>query len=94
MIAGSCERFPLARDCGFESIRFRSHGFVETTGSAYMLSVIDRGADILRASGRIGEELAAGLKAEARRRREAGMFFGHIAYASLTARKHSGSDVR
>jgi hypothetical protein len=27
------------------------------------------------------------LKAEARRRVEAGTFFGHIAYASLTARK-------
>ena len=54
---------------------------------AYMLSVIDRGADILRASNGIAEETAATLKAEARRRVEAGTFFGHIAYASLTARK-------
>lgn len=77
----------LVRDSGFELANSRSHGFVETTGSAYMLSIIDRGADILRASGRIGEEATAALKAEARRRVETGTFFGHIAYASLTARR-------
>lgn len=79
----------LARECGFEAARFRSHGFAETTGGPYMLSVIDRGADILHASGLIGGDLAAGLKVEARRRGEAGIFFGHIAYASLTAKKPS-----
>ena len=77
----------LLRKSGFESASFRSHGFVETTGGAYVLSIIDRGADILQASGKIGEDAAAALKAEARRRVENGMFFGHIAYASLTARK-------
>jgi ubiquinone/menaquinone biosynthesis C-methylase UbiE len=79
----------LVRASSFELKRFASHGFSETTGGAYMLSVIDRGADILHASGAIGEEMAAALKAEARRRVEAGMFFGHIAYASLIARKTS-----
>jgi hypothetical protein len=54
-----------------------------------MLSVIDRGADMLGASGRIGENLVAMLKSEARRRVQSGTFFGHIAYASLTARKPS-----
>ena len=77
----------LARDSGFQLMRTGSHGFVETGDGGYMLSVIDRGADILLASGRIGEELAAALKAEARRRATAGEFFGHIAYASLIARK-------
>jgi ubiquinone/menaquinone biosynthesis C-methylase UbiE len=77
----------LVSALGFEAVRFRSHGFAETTGSAYMLSVVDRGADMLLASGRIGDDLAAALKAEARRRAAAGSFFGHIAYASLTARK-------
>jgi ubiquinone/menaquinone biosynthesis C-methylase UbiE len=76
----------LVRDCGFEVRRFRSHGFVETQGG-YMLTVIDRGADVLCASGQIGHELAATLKAEARRRVDDGAFFGHIAYASLIARK-------
>jgi hypothetical protein len=39
------------------------------------------------AEGRIGLELSAALKGEASRRAEAGLFFGHIAYASLVARK-------
>lgn len=79
----------LVRESGFELVRFASHGYSETGGGAYMLSVVDRGADVLSASGVIGKEVAAALKAEARRRVEAGTFFGHIAYASLIARKHS-----
>jgi len=77
----------LIRASGFEGADFRSHGYVETGGGAYMLSVIDRGADILNSSGTIGEATAAALKSEARRRVEAGTFFGHIAYAGLTTRK-------
>ena len=77
----------MARAAGFEVLGFRSHGFVETTEGGYMLTVVDRGADILHASGVISDDAAAALKAEARRRVEAGAFFGHIAYASLTARK-------
>jgi len=77
----------LVRECGFDLNGFRSHGYSETTGGGYMLSVIDRGADLLHASGMIGGETRASLKAEARRRAESGAFFGHIAYASLTARK-------
>jgi hypothetical protein len=52
-----------------------------------MLTVVDRGADILQTAGQISPEAAAALKAEARRRAKAGAFFGHIAYASLVARK-------
>jgi hypothetical protein len=52
-----------------------------------MLTVVDRGVDLIRASGQIGVDLASALKAEARQRVAAGSFFGHIAYASLTARK-------
>lgn len=52
-----------------------------------MLTVIDRGADIALAQRHIGVELAAALKAEARRRVHAGAFSGHIAYASQVARK-------
>jgi SAM-dependent methyltransferase len=77
----------LARDSGFEITAFRSHGYVETTNAAYMLTIIDRGADILHASGQIGDKTAADLKAEAHRRVQAGTFFGHIAYASLVAHK-------
>ena len=76
----------LVRDCGFQVMDFRSHGFVETQGG-YMLTVIDRGADMLCSSGRVSAAIAAALKAEARRRAETGAFFGHIAYVSLTARR-------
>jgi SAM-dependent methyltransferase len=77
----------LLLECGFELTGTRGHGFVDAGDGSYMLTVIDRGADVLHAAGRIGEELAAALKAEARRRATAGTFFGHIAYVSLTARK-------
>jgi hypothetical protein len=65
----------------------RSHGFVETTEAEYMLTIIDRGADILHTSAQLGDDAAAALKAEARRRVEAGTFFGHISYVSLVAPK-------
>jgi hypothetical protein len=52
-----------------------------------MLSIVTRGADALVASGQIGEALGEALKAEAQRRAEAHSFFGHIAYASVTASK-------
>jgi ubiquinone/menaquinone biosynthesis C-methylase UbiE len=94
MMAGSVtdrwlvRRLPaIAADCGFRITSFRSHGFVERARSGYMLTVVDRGADLLSARGAIGAETAAALKAEARRRVDAGTFFGHIAYASLVARK-------
>jgi ubiquinone/menaquinone biosynthesis C-methylase UbiE len=75
----------LVREHGFTVESFRSHGFVETGTAEYMLSVVDRGADILLADGRLGSETADALKAEARRRVDAGTFFGHIAYVSLVA---------
>jgi ubiquinone/menaquinone biosynthesis C-methylase UbiE len=78
----------LVRAAGFELGRFRSHSYTEAPSSGgYMFSIIDRGADALLASGRITPEGANMLKAEARRRSDAGEFFGHIAYASLIAHK-------
>jgi hypothetical protein len=52
-----------------------------------MFAIVDRGADALLASGRIALETANTLKSEARRRSDAGEFFGHIVYASLIAQK-------
>jgi hypothetical protein len=54
-----------------------------------MLTIVDRGADMLHAAGQLGDDAAAALKTEARRRVAAGTFFGYIANASLTARKPS-----
>jgi ubiquinone/menaquinone biosynthesis C-methylase UbiE len=73
--------------CGFEVVSFRSFGFAEIGNDGYMLTVVDRGADILCGQGYIGQETATALKEEARRRLRAGRFFGHIAYAGLIARK-------
>jgi ubiquinone/menaquinone biosynthesis C-methylase UbiE len=77
----------LVERAGFAPGRLRSHGYVQVTEPDYMLSIADRGADTLAAAGRIGPDLAAALKAEARRRVEANAFYGHIAYTSLTAQK-------
>ena len=77
----------MVHQAGFAEGRLRSHGFVQTSEPDYMLSIADRGADALATAGRIGQELADALKAEARRRVTAHSFFGHVAYASLTAQK-------
>lgn len=81
----------LLTNAGFTVVKQRSHGFVETTDPDYMLTIVDRGADVLFASGRIGAELADSLKKEARRRTAEGCFFGAIAYASLIAKKAPAS---
>jgi hypothetical protein len=78
----------LLSAAGLELEAFRSHSYVETPSSGnYMITIIDRGADLLQAAGRIGAETAEALKAEARRRSDAGEFFGFIAYASFIALK-------
>jgi SAM-dependent methyltransferase len=78
----------LLRSTGVQLQRVRSHGYVEASTPGFMLpSWVDLGADALAASGRIGPDTAAALKAEARRRIARGEYFGHIAYMSLVARK-------
>ena len=77
----------LVHAAGLAHGRLRSRGFVQVEHPDYMLSIADRGADTLAASGTIGPELADALKAEARRRVAAHAFYGHVAYAGLTARK-------
>jgi SAM-dependent methyltransferase len=75
----------LTRGAGWDVVRVRSHGYVETEDPQYLLTIIDRGADALVSSGQLGEAAADALKDEARRRGERGEFFGHIAYASMIA---------
>jgi len=65
----------------------RSYGLLETAKPGLSLTWVDRGADVLASRGRISPELAAALKAEAKRRAEAGAFFGYMAYASMVGRK-------
>jgi ubiquinone/menaquinone biosynthesis C-methylase UbiE len=82
------QRLPaLVRNAGFAIMKQRSLGIVETHEPDYMMTIADRGADVLEAEGRIGADLAQALKNEARRRVAAGGFFGSIAYGSLVACK-------
>jgi len=73
--------------CGFQLASVRSHGYMQTSEPTYMLTLIDRGADVLKASGSLSADAADGLRSEARRRAEAGEFFGHISFVSAIARK-------
>jgi ubiquinone/menaquinone biosynthesis C-methylase UbiE len=77
----------LVKAAGFEIIRFDGHAYVQTIEPSYLLTLVDRGADALANAGTIGRELAEALKAEARRRVDAGGFYGSITFASLIARK-------
>src|SRR5262245_48612676 len=72
---------------GFAVTSLRSHGYTQTTEPQYMLTIVDRGADLLAEAGSIGADQAEALKSEARRRVKDGAFFGHISYISLIARK-------
>jgi ubiquinone/menaquinone biosynthesis C-methylase UbiE len=69
---------------GFVITSLRGHGYVQTEKPAYMLTLVDRGADLLL--GTVGADQAEALKAEARRRVGAGEFFGHISFLSVIAR--------
>ena len=78
---------PLVTSAGFVIERCDSHGYLQTSAPDYMLTLVDRGADLLVNSGRIDAELADDLKKEARRRVDGGRFFGFIAFAGLIASK-------
>jgi hypothetical protein len=78
-----------ARTAGAAGLRAGAHAqlrLVETRDARYTPTIVDQGADAFVAAGRIGEDTAAALKAEARRRIADGRFFGRVAYASLVAR--------
>lgn len=78
----------LISAAGLQLQRVRSYGYVEAPEPGFMLpGWVDRGADALVASGRIGADMAAALKTEARRRVSRGEYFGHLAYMSCVARK-------
>lgn len=77
----------LIATAGLRVMPMKSHGYVEAPEGGYMLTWIDRGADVLHQAGRIGKDVADALRAEARRRSEAKAWFGHIAFASVLARK-------
>ena len=77
----------LLKDEGFALGSLRGYGYTQTSEPSYMLTLVDRGAELLAAVGAIGQETAEALKAEAKRRVSCGEFFGHIAFLSLIAHK-------
>lgn len=77
----------LLRATGFEIVGARSHGYLQTDRPEYMVTLVDRGADSIAAAGVIGANLCDALKSEARRRIEAGTFYGFINFTSTIARK-------
>ena len=77
----------LAHAAGFVVSPLHSYGIVETLEPRMTPTWVERGVEALLAVGHIGAELAAALKAEARRRAAEGTWFGSTAYASLIARK-------
>jgi ubiquinone/menaquinone biosynthesis C-methylase UbiE len=77
----------IVSSAGFWIERFDSHGYLQTSTPDYMLTLVDRGADLLAGSKRIDAQLADDLKKEARRRVADGRFFGFIAFAGLIASK-------
>jgi len=81
----------LIRDGGFDVLAMQSHGYVEHADGGYMLTWVDRGADALAQSGRIANDTAEALKAEARRRTGIASWFAHIAFASVIARRPAAS---
>lgn len=78
---------PKVMSSGFVIERFDSHGYMQTSAPDYMLTLVNRGADLLVSSQGIDAELAEDLKQEARRRFDDGRFFGFIAFAGLMASK-------
>jgi SAM-dependent methyltransferase len=78
----------LVQATGMQLRRLRSYGYMEAPEAGFMLvSWVDLGADALATAGQIGADMAAALKAEARRRSASGEYFGHIAYMSCVACK-------
>lgn len=75
----------IVRASGFAVRSYAEHSYVGAGSAEYLLTLVDRGADMLMAEGRISADLAAALQAEARDRVAAGTFFGRISYASLVA---------
>jgi len=72
---------------GFILKDFRSYGYTAVTDASYMLTLIDRGIELMLASGTLGPDQGEALRLEARRRVKCGEFFGQISYLSALVQK-------
>jgi ubiquinone/menaquinone biosynthesis C-methylase UbiE len=80
---------PMVAAAGFDVGELRSHGYIEVA-AGYVPTLVAAGATAMVELATITQPLAEALGAEAALRAEAGRFFGHIAYASLTAARPNG----
>jgi ubiquinone/menaquinone biosynthesis C-methylase UbiE len=76
----------LIAKAGFAVLPTKSHGYIEGPEAGYLLSWVDRGADVLLQQGRVGSEMVEAFKQEGRRRSTAKEWFGYIGFASVLAR--------
>ena len=77
----------LLKACGFEPGPLRNYTYAEHPEPGYMFSWVERGTDALVAAGRLGEEGARALKAEAERRVADGRWYAQLGFASVVASK-------
>jgi SAM-dependent methyltransferase len=75
---------------GFEPGELVSHGYVEVAAAYIPPTLVAAGTTAMLESGIITPALGEALVTEARDRADAGRFFGHIAYASMTATRRLG----
>jgi SAM-dependent methyltransferase len=75
---------PMVSAAGLEVGELRSHGYVEEEAT-YVPTLVAAGTAAMLETGTISQRLADALVREATGRAGSGRFFGHIAYASLTA---------
>ena len=77
----------MLRDAGFDPAPSRSHGHLDTDDPVLTLGWTLRGAYYLQQAGTIDQAGADALEAEARRRIEAGAYYGYMNFVSIVARK-------
>ena len=77
----------LISAAGLHVTHVGSHGYLKTEAPDYMLTLVDRGADLLAKAGQITPALAESLKGEARARVDRGQFFGFISFVSVIAER-------
>ena len=72
---------------GLVLMDFRTHGYTAVSDPSYMLTLIERGTEMMVTSGVLGKNQGEALQSEAKRRVESGAFFGQITYISAIAQK-------
>jgi len=78
----------MLRENGLALNSYRSHAYTTVEEPEYFFTIIDRGVDLLISTNTMDLKQAEFIRLEARRRADAGEFFGHISFISAVANKH------